>query len=188
MKRRFYTGSPEAFMKQLEDRIDELSDVDSCETIETEVEGATNTVDIPIGYETVEADEDEISAHERYVHILMGEVQEELFKEVDALNQIEFDDNEISFVVTHNGESAEYHVPFSDLSQDFDKIDEDVMYICEEIRSSFTNEPVTSAENVDGWILLDTKSVLDYDGFWTEYTLWTDGLRFVCILDRKSVV
>ena len=139
MAKKFYKGSPEAFMKQVEDRIEELSEVDSCETVETEVEGATNTVDIPVGYETVEADEEDIDYTERYVHILIGDVQEELMTEVDSLNRVEFDDNEISFVVTHDGELTEYHVPFSDLSQDFDKIDEDVAYIC---RDSFFFEKI----------------------------------------------
>ena len=37
------------------------------------------------------------------------------------------------------------------------------------------------------WVDLDSKSVLDYDGFYTDYTLWTNGLQFVCIFGDNDL-
>ena len=31
------------------------------------------------------------------------------------------------------------------------------------------------------WELLDRKDVRDFDGFWTEYSLYTNGEMFVCV-------
>ena len=56
-----------------------------------------------------------------------------------------------------------------------------MLLISVEIRSSLKKSSVTSSEEFDEWVLLDKKTVLDYDGFLTDYTLWTDGTTFVCI-------
>ena len=37
------------------------------------------------------------------------------------------------------------------------------------------------------WELLDRKDILDCDGFWTEYSLYTDGERFVCIFGDSEL-
>lgn len=39
------------------------------------------------------------------------------------------------------------------------------------------------------WFLIDTKRVLDFDGFWTEYSLWYNEFtdRFVCIFGDTDI-
>lgn len=31
------------------------------------------------------------------------------------------------------------------------------------------------------WKMLERKAVQDFDGFWTEYSLYSDGEKFVCV-------
>lgn len=42
-------------------------------------------------------------------------------------------------------------------------------------------------EDVGNWTELDHKSVPDSDGFDTDYTLYTDGQKFVCIFGDKEI-
>ena len=37
------------------------------------------------------------------------------------------------------------------------------------------------------WTMIDKKDVQDSDGFWTEYCLYTDGERFVCVFGDSEL-
>lgn len=37
------------------------------------------------------------------------------------------------------------------------------------------------------WQLIDRKSVLDYDGFYTEYSMYTDGERYVMVFGDSDI-
>lgn len=37
------------------------------------------------------------------------------------------------------------------------------------------------------WELLDRKDVRDFDGFWTEYSIYSDGERFVCVFGDSDI-
>ena len=37
------------------------------------------------------------------------------------------------------------------------------------------------------WELVDRKDVLDFDGFWTEYSLYCDEERFVCVFGDSEL-
>lgn len=37
------------------------------------------------------------------------------------------------------------------------------------------------------WQLIDRKSVLDYDGFYTEYSMYTDGDRYVMVFGDSDI-
>lgn len=37
------------------------------------------------------------------------------------------------------------------------------------------------------WELVDRKSVLDYDGFYTEYSMYTDGERYVMVFGDSDI-
>ena len=35
--------------------------------------------------------------------------------------------------------------------------------------------------------MIDRKEVLDFDGFWTEYSLYTNGIWFVCVFGDSEL-
>ena len=37
------------------------------------------------------------------------------------------------------------------------------------------------------WEMLRKKDVLDVDGFWTEYSIYTDGEKFVCVFGDSEL-
>ena len=37
------------------------------------------------------------------------------------------------------------------------------------------------------WELVDRKSVVDYDGFYTEYSMYTDGERYVMVFGDSDI-
>ena len=65
---------------------------------------------------------------ERYVHSLVGDVQSELSSEVDSI-QFELDSNDLYVTVTFMSVTREYVFNTSELTMNWDNIDEDVAYI-----------------------------------------------------------
>ena len=69
-------------------------------------------------------------ARVRYLHDLIGFVQNEMDREGLPTNQTIFDTTDDALIITMGGDSVvEFEVPFADLSFDFDRIYEDTDYI-----------------------------------------------------------
>lgn len=69
-------------------------------------------------------------ARERYLHTLIGDVQEQMDREGLPTNQTIFDTTDDALIITMGGDNVvEFEVPFADLSFDFDRIYEDTDYI-----------------------------------------------------------
>lgn len=69
-------------------------------------------------------------ARVRYLHDLIGFVQNEMDREGLPTNQTIFDTADDALIITMGGDNiVEFEVPFADLSFDFDRIHEDVDYI-----------------------------------------------------------
>lgn len=69
-------------------------------------------------------------ARVRYLHDLIGFVQNEMDREGLLTNQTIFDTADDALIITMGGDNiVEFEVPFADLSFDFDRIHEDVDYI-----------------------------------------------------------
>lgn len=83
-----------------------------------------------------------------------------------------------------------------DVEEDESKVDE-ALGIEEEFSSTSATQSssigqhkvdsIDLIEDVDNWTELDHKSVPDSDGFDTDYTLYTDGQKFVCIFGDKEI-
>ena len=66
----------------------------------------------------------------RYLHDLIGFVQNEMYREGLPTNQTIFDTTDDALIITMGGDNVvEFEVPFADLSFDFDRIHEDTDYI-----------------------------------------------------------
>ena len=69
-------------------------------------------------------------ARVRYLHDLIGFVQNEMEREDLPVRQTIFDTTDDALIITMGGDNVvEYEVPFADLKFDFDRIYEDVDYI-----------------------------------------------------------
>ena len=79
-------------------------------------------------------------------------------------------------VVVYCG-TTQYTVPYDDLHLDAEHIDDDVDYIV-----GYIDNDMNSDDGEGMWEIYRTKSVKDYDGFWTDYTLWhnTATDEYVC--------
>lgn len=106
-------GTIEQFSTALENKIAEIQqEVESCD----EVMADTIPEDDP--------------ARERYLHTLIGDVQEQMDREGLPTNQTIFDTTDDALIITMGGDNVvEFEVPFADLSFDFDRIYEDTDYI-----------------------------------------------------------
>ena len=76
---------------------------------------------------------------ERYIHTLIGDIQSEFEGTVDSMK---FDTTDDSLIITAvlGNEVKEFIVPYSDLKFDWNKIDVDTQYICNEIDEEFNRE------------------------------------------------
>ena len=48
-------------------------------------------------------------------------------------------------------------------------------------------DPEASYRDLTEWVELDTKTVKDFDGFTTDYTLYTNGREFICMFGDKDL-
>lgn len=120
-------GTIEQFSTALENKIAEIqqSDIDSSQiisSIDEEVEGCGEII-----ADTIPEDD---LARVRYLHDLIGFVQNEMDREGLPTNQTIFDTTDDALIITMGGDNVvEFEVPFADLSFDFDRIYEDADYI-----------------------------------------------------------
>ena len=128
-------GTIEQFSTALENKIAEIqqSDIDSSQVISC----IENKFSDPM-YEEVESCDDVTAdtiseddpARVRYLHDLIGFVQNEMDREGLPTNQTIFDTTDDALIITMGGDNVvEFEVPFADLSFDFDRIYEDTDYI-----------------------------------------------------------
>lgn len=106
-------GTIEQFSTALENKIAE---------IQQEVESSDEVM-----ADTIPEDD---PARVRYLHDLVGFVQNEMGREGLPTNQTIFDITDNALIITMGGDNVvEFEVPFADLSFDFDRIHEDTEYI-----------------------------------------------------------
>lgn len=123
-------GTPEQFLNALENKINELDGY--------EVDSATNVSNIPSAPEMRNVKSSEMNIDkERYLHNLIGDLELDLNDCIQGLTCDYEDDNLYLTVQTMEGEIVQYTVPFSDMSFDFNQIDQDVntisMYILRDL-------------------------------------------------------
>lgn len=151
-------GTPEQFLNALENKINELGGYD--------VDSATNVSNIPPKPEMENVKSSELDVDkERYLHDLIGDLDLDLKDLVKQFTADYEDDNLYVTVVTYDGTTGEYKIPFSDLNWDFNSIDIDVEYISDHI-----------AEDLD----LDPTSDVDYDedeDIEAEGSTWDEFIR-----------
>lgn len=128
-------GTIEQFSTALENKIAEIqqSDIDSSQVISCiedkffdpmyeEVENCDEVM-----ADTIPEDD---PARVRYLHDLIGFVQNEMDREGLPTNQTIFDTTDDALIITMGGDNVvEFEVPFADLTFDFDRIYEDTDYI-----------------------------------------------------------
>ena len=114
-------GSVEDFKRLLEEKISQLEG--------TDVNSATNTSNIIASDST---------DNERFIHNLIGDIEEELDGEIDSIS-FDQDDKNLYATVTYRGHVKEYKIPFSDLTMNFDTIGQDSSYIVNGILMDLDN-------------------------------------------------
>lgn len=128
-------GTPEQFLNALENRINELGGYD--------VDSATNVSNIPPKLEMKNVKSSELDVDkERYLHDLIGDLDLDLKDLVKQFTADYEDDNLYVTVVTYDGNTGEYKIPFSDLNWDFNSIDIDVEYISDHIAEDLDLDPL----------------------------------------------
>lgn len=74
-------------------------------------------------------DRDDSGMIERYLHVLVGDVQAELSDEIQNM-VADYDDNDLKLVVTYSDNTVrEFTITFDEFSFDFDEMDEDVQFV-----------------------------------------------------------
>lgn len=128
-------GTPEQFLNALENKINELGGYD--------VNSATNVSNIPSRPEMKNVKSSELDVDkERYLHDLIGDLDLDLKDLVKGFTADYEDDNLYVTVVTYDGNTGEYKIPFSDLNWDFNSIDRDVEYISDHIAEDLDLDPL----------------------------------------------
>ena len=128
-------GTPEQFLNALENKINELGGYD--------VDSATNVSNIPSRPEMKNVKSSELDVDkERYLHDLIGDLDLDLKDLVKGFTADYEDDNLYVTVVTYDGNTGEYKIPFSDLNWDFNSIDRDVEYISDHIAEDLDLDPL----------------------------------------------
>lgn len=128
-------GTPEQFLNALENKINELGGYD--------VDSATNVSNIPSKPEMKNVESSELDVDkERYLHDLIGDLDSDLKDLVKGFTADYEDDNLYVTVVTYDGNTGEYRIPFSDLNWDFNSIDIDVEYISDHIAEDLDLDPL----------------------------------------------
>lgn len=128
-------GTPEQFLNSLESKISELNGYD--------VDSATNVSNIPSKPEIKDVKSSELDVDkERYLHDLIGDLDSDLKDLVKGFTADYEDDNLYVTVVTFDGTTGEYKIPFSDLNWDFNSIDIDVECISDHIAEDLDLDPL----------------------------------------------
>lgn len=193
-KKSFSHGTPSQLLSMLENKISELEG--------TNIESSTSVM--------AEIDADDAFGLDRYIHNLIGSVNEAISENKLFSGHtwdVSDDRSEIYLTVVDGENSQEFSIPVTDLSRDFHNIDRDVDYIMNAImpaESKDASEDVSSASAVEAtwpfdfnddkedsreWVELRTKAVLDSDGFYTDYTMYQniDDGSFIFMFGDKDV-
>lgn len=118
-------GTPEQFLAALRSKISELSDagVDS-----EDIQSASSIDSEPAEF-----------GSKRFIHSLIQEIESKIYDLVDGITWDQDDSNLYATVVTGD-QIFDYTIPYSDLSFDWDHIEDDGTYvadtICEDIDSA----------------------------------------------------
>lgn len=163
-------GTIEQFSTALENKIAEIqrSDIDSSQVISSIEDKFYGPIDEEVeGCGEVMADtipEDD-PARERYLHNLIGDVQDQMDREGLPTNQTIFDTTDDALIITMSGDNlVEYEVPLADLKFDFDRIHEDVEYIMNamlEDDAQYNDSIVTAAKSAGFQLSPTDKEDLD---------------------------
>lgn len=123
-----------------------LSDYDS---FDSWLEDTTRNMTLIEEDEVVSAarDDDDIY-YDRFIHTLIGDIQTELYNEVDGIT-VDVVGNSLNIVTVNDGNVTEFNVPNADLSFDFDTIADDVGYIVSTIRETLYPDAVNSSDDID---------------------------------------
>ena len=128
-------GTPEQFLNALENKINELGGYD--------VNSATNVSNISSKPKMKSVKSSELDVDkERYLHDLIGDLDLDLKDLVKQFTADYEDDNLYVTVVTYDGNTGEYKIPFSDLNWDFNSIDRDVEFISDHIAEDLDLDPL----------------------------------------------
>lgn len=181
MKNKYSKGTVEQMMAAIDRRINELGG----SAAEEPVSSAINI--------------DEANFDERYIHTLIGDLDSELGEYFESLTFATT--NDALIVTTVDAEDIhDFTVPYADLKFAYDKIDNDIEYICDEIREATDISAATNTVNVpakpiigeDGgeWTREDfkrlgTKKVRGIDGSLVTYSYYrrSDG-KYVFMFDE----
>ena len=168
MKNSYAKGSPDQFLAKLKNKIADLGgDVEASSSVKAASE--------------VDADYEG-----RYVHQLIGDVEEKL---IDAIDGAEWstDQSSIICLVTNDGDTFELNIPKADLTMDLKQTEKDADYIADAIlglckksvqgatnTSGIACKPaytkVLGAEDDSAYTLISRKEVYDTDDFLTDYS------------------
>lgn len=181
MKNKYSKGTVEQMMAAIDRRITELGG----NAAEEPVSSAINI--------------DEANFDERYIHTLIGDLDSELGEYFESLTFATT--NDALVVTTVDAEDIhDFTVPYADLKFAYDKIDDDIEYICDEIREATNISAATNTVNVpakpiigedDGewkredFKRLGTKKVRGIDGSLVTYSYYrrSDG-KYVFMFDE----
>lgn len=128
-------GTPEQFLNALENKINELGGYD--------VNSTTNVSSISSKPKMKSVKSSELDVDkERYLHDLIGDLDLDLKDLVKQFTADYEDDNLYVTVVTFDGNTREYKIPFSDLNWNFNSMDIDVACISEHIAEDLDLDPL----------------------------------------------
>lgn len=113
MKINFTKGTPEQFLSLAKDKLDELG-------------------------EPIKSAEDAADTADRFLHTLIGDVDESLAAEVDK-TRWDQDASCLYLTVSYMDHEIDFEIPFEDLTFDFNNIDKDVDYICNTVFQDLDN-------------------------------------------------
>lgn len=82
--------------------------------------------------------------NERYIHTLIGDIDNEL---TDIVDSVTFDTDENNLIVTTAVDENvhEYSIPLKDLTMDFKSMDKDVNYVC-----NYIKRDINACSNIEG--------------------------------------
>lgn len=163
MKNKYSKGTVEQMMAAIDRRITELGG----NAAEEPVSSAINI--------------DEANFDERYIHTLIGDLDSELGEYFESLTFATT--NDALVVTTVDAEDIhDFTVPYADLKFAYDKIDDDIEYICDEIREATDISAATNTVNVPAKPIIG-----EDDGEWTREDFKRLGTKKVRGIDGSLV-
>lgn len=163
MKNKYSKGTVEQMMAAIDRRITELGG----NAAEEPVSSAINI--------------DEANFDERYIHTLIGDLDSELGEYFESLTFATT--NDALVVTTVDAEDIhDFTVPYADLKFAYDKIDDDIEYICDEISEATNISAATNTVNVPAKPIIG-----EDDGEWTREDFKRLGTKKVRGIDGSLV-